>query len=168
MAGLMAFAFWQMYQAKKARDALTAKVMAEYKRQQDVREAGIHIRNGQNYLQRKKYADAISEFDEAIKLDPYNPSPFHQKGYAYLRANQLADAIKTLQDLTTKIDPSYALGHFTLALAYQLNGDNANALKEARTTLDVNPAYCENFRKDLAYAWFVNSRDYEQRCVRNY
>ena len=65
------------------------------------------------------------------------------------------------------MDPSYPLGHFSLALAYWKVGDITNATKEAKTTLDVNPAYCENFKKDPAYDWFVRSADYDQRCVKS-
>jgi tetratricopeptide (TPR) repeat protein len=161
MGGLLGFAFWEWHRATKA--------SAESEEKTQKVEALAHINLGHLYLQKKKFDKAIQEYDAAIKLDPKNQTAYSSKGYTQIRAGDKAlqydEAIKTLEYLTTKVDPSYSLGHYNLALAYSKKGKNKEAVQEAVTVLKGDIDFCKTFNGDSNnYKWFLNTDEYKALC----
>jgi predicted Zn-dependent protease len=117
-------------------------------------------------MQKKKFNEAALAYDEAIKLQPTNSTLYSSKGYALIRAKRYLEAIKVLEDLTVK-DPTYPWGHYNLALAYSKNGGrDSDAVKEATIVLDNDRNFCDTFKKDPNYDWFITSSEYLARCPR--
>jgi tetratricopeptide (TPR) repeat protein len=167
MLSLTGFALWQMQRAQAEKKiANDAKREAEEKK--DKIESLSHMNKGQLFLQRKKFDDAVKEYDEAIKLDPLNPAAYASKGYAQIRAGdktgQYDTAINTLEYLISKVDSSYALGHYNLALAYWKAKRPEDAMKEAKAVLNLGIGFCDTFKGDSNYKWFVDSEDYKNTC----
>jgi tetratricopeptide (TPR) repeat protein len=157
------FAIMQMRRARIAeKKADQARAEAEEKRNKI--EALAHINKAQVYLQRKKFDDAVTEYELAISLDPTNAQAYTSKGYAQIRAGRYDDAIATLQNVTTKVDSSYALGHYNLALAYWKAQRPDDARKEAKAVLNLGIDFCETFKRDSNYKWFLDTEDYRTTC----
>jgi len=153
-------------EAKKRAEAEAAKLRQGY-----VREAGKHLRNGMASRLKKQWDEAINEYDKAIALDPESPTGYSSKGYAQMRrgeeaGGQYAEAIKTLKYLTSEVDPSYAFGHYHLALTYWKNGQKDEAVKEALEVLSLDSNFCSTFKRDVNYKWFTEKAEYTERCSR--
>jgi tetratricopeptide (TPR) repeat protein len=163
ISGVAVFAVFQLRRAQKAEGvASQAKKEAEEKRNKI--EAQAHMNKGQFFLQRRQFADAVKEFDAATQLDPVDADAWSAKGYAQFRNNQLEDAIATLEYLTTNIDTSHAYGHYNLALAYWKAKKPNDARREARTALSLGSGFCDTFKGDSNYKWFLDSDDYKNTC----
>jgi tetratricopeptide (TPR) repeat protein len=157
------FAIMQMRRARIA-EKKADQARAEAEEKKDKIESIAHLNKAQVYLQRKRFTDAVAEYDEAIRLDPLNPAAHSSKGYAQIRALQYDAAIATLENLTSKVDSSYALGHYNLALAYWKAQRPDDARKEAKAVLDLGIDFCETFKRDSNYKWFIDTEDYRSTC----
>lgn len=160
MVGVLGFALWQWHRATKA--------SAEAEEKSKKVEAAGHISKGQLYLTRKRFDDAVKEYDEAIRLDPKNPAAYGSKGYAQMRlgdkTKQYDEAIKTLEYLTSQVDKSYAFGHYNLALTYSKAGKPNEALQEAVTVLKLDIDFCKTFKDDGNYQWLLITDEYKALC----
>jgi tetratricopeptide (TPR) repeat protein len=182
MAGLLVYAFRQKSlatdYASKAQRAAEGKAWAEEQTNKAdaelealrnrQREAEQHILKGRAYLKSNKdnrFSDAVREYDEAIRLDPNNPSAISTKGYALMRDGKYPEAIGTLEALKSKY-PDYIWAPYNLALVYHLAGKTELALKEAKAVIAIDPSFCSTFWKDANYSWFADSREYPSVCPR--
>ena len=138
-------------------------------REVNVREAAIHLRYSLAFRQNKEWKKAIEECDQAIALDPESATAYSSKGYSQMRlgdeaGGQYEEAIKTLEYLTSKVDPHYPFGHYNLALTYWKNRQLTKAIAEAETVLKLDPSFCSTFQEDPEYGWFRQKREYLDQC----
>lgn len=177
MAGVLVFGFYQRHRATKAveqaieaakkekqqneKEKLTAAALEVLKDKQG--EAEKHILNARAHLKSKGFVEAVREYDEAIKLDPNNPSAYSAKGYALMRDGKYPEAIETLEALKSKY-PDYVWAHYNLALTYHLYEKPEKALAEAKAVLAIDPAFCSTYKKDPNFKWFSESTDYAALC----
>lgn len=54
----------------------------------------IHFQKGIESLEFKKYQEALSEFNQAIKINPKNPSFYNNKGFVLFNLKKLHEAVK--------------------------------------------------------------------------
>lgn len=154
-------AFWQSRRAKREFN----RANAENDKNVKLTESRVHLSKGTNLAQKKKWAEAIQEYDLAIKLDPDNNAAYSNKGYAFIRQGQFKEAIGPLEDVTRK-DPSFIWGHYNLALAYQRSGNSDWAGKEVDKVLELDPTFCNTFKSDNAYKkWVPETAQYQTRCA---
>jgi tetratricopeptide (TPR) repeat protein len=160
MAGVLVFAIIQTRRARKANAEIAEKSKKD--------ESASYMVKGQLALSRKRFDDAIKEYDEAIRLDPKNPAAYSAKGYTQMRlgdkTNQYDEAIKTLEYLTSQVDSSYALGHYNLALAYSKKGKDKEAVQEAVKVLELGIEFCKTFKDDANYKWLLIKDEYKSLC----
>jgi tetratricopeptide (TPR) repeat protein len=138
-------------------------------REESVRAAAVHLRYSLAHRQKKEWEKAIEECNKAIELDPKSATAYSSKGYSQMRVGEKAggryeEAIKTLEYLTSKVDPHYAFGHYNLALTYYKNGQLSKAIAEAETVIKLDPTFCKTFEEDLNYQWFRQTREYLDQC----
>jgi tetratricopeptide (TPR) repeat protein len=170
--GVMVFALVQRHRLIEAQQREDAAHQLAKKSAEDLAiaksnelQAALDTRSAQILMQKKKFNEAVDAYDAALKLDPSNLTLYSSKGYALFRATRYDEAIKLLEDLTKVRDPGYPWGHYNLALAYQKIGKrDDDALKEALVVLNIDPSFCETFKKDSNYSWFTASSEYRDRC----
>ncbi|HJZ79044.1 MAG TPA: tetratricopeptide repeat protein, partial [Pyrinomonadaceae bacterium] len=162
IAGLLALTVWQTVKAKRAIAALDQKNKEIVKKNNEL-EAEKHLRSGTALSRKLKLDDAIREYEEAIAIDPSIPESYSYKGYALIRQKKYPEAIKTLQDLTSRT-PDYVWGHYNLALAYWKSKKPDAAFQECQKVLDLDNSFCETFQEDSAYDWVKNSPEITKRC----
>lgn len=167
MTLVVAFAIWQYVKAN--RESNKAKIaMAETQQKNIELESDRHLQKGNAFSARKRFNDAIREYDEALKLNPNNSPALSNKGYALLRKGDLGqakyeEAVKVLTEVTAK-DPKYIWGHYNLAQAYSKAHNRDQAVKECLEVLKLDPSFCETFKGDNNYGWFTDSAEYAAQC----
>ena len=72
------------------------------------------LKRGQAFLEKKDYARATLEFQNAAKFMPRDAEPRYQLGLVYLQAGNVAAAIASLQQATS-INPKHAAAQLALA-----------------------------------------------------
>jgi tetratricopeptide (TPR) repeat protein len=93
-----------------------------------------------NYLNQKKDLDgAITNYEEAIKLEPSLVGAHNNLGMAYSAKGDVDDAMAQYR-ATIKLDPDYAIAHYNLGRALLQEGETDEAIAEFKAALTVNPA----------------------------
>ena len=101
--------------------------------------SGGLFKRGTAEIETGAYADAVADFDEAIRLRPEYGEAFHNRGVAQWRMGKLEDAL-------ADFDESIALGQVELWRAYKVRGDLKvemgrldEALADYRRSLAIRP-----------------------------
>ncbi|HZZ77370.1 MAG TPA: tetratricopeptide repeat protein [Gemmataceae bacterium] len=110
-----------------------------------------YINRGYCLHQKKLYKDALTDFDQAIKLAPANPLAWSNRGNSY---TQLSDFDKAIADLDEAIkldgrDPQY---YNNRGSAYGAKGDHRRAATDFTRAIELDPEYTPAYRnRGLAY-----------------
>jgi serine/threonine protein kinase/Tfp pilus assembly protein PilF len=120
--------------------------------------AQVHYRYGFSFLYPLgRYAEAISEMQQARQLDPLSLIINANLGGVYWGARQPDQAIQQCRK-TLEMDPRFAPAHFNLAWAYQQKGMFDEAIKEMQTAtanasdFGTNPQFLSQLARAYALA----------------
>jgi len=90
---------------------------------------GPHANLGVIYRQSGKFAESVTELEQAVKLSPRQPIYLNQLGIAYRQQGQFAKARDAYQRALA-LDPGYAAAALNLGILYDLYlGDTPRALE---------------------------------------
>jgi tetratricopeptide (TPR) repeat protein len=115
-----------------------------------------HADLAEELFEREQYADAIAEYQIAIRLSPHaglSASLFNNLGLSFQRVRQYPQAIASFQH-AIRIQPSFELYYVNLIKAYQEAGVMAVAKEKLFATVDRNPVDAE--------AWYLLGLLYEE------
>ncbi|QMS87271.1 glycosyltransferase [Nostoc edaphicum CCNP1411] len=108
----------------------------------------LHYHLGIAYNRLKKFPQAISHYQAAIKLPIY---PMLKLG-AYNNLGNLLKAAgdfngaKTAYATTLKIDPTFVVGHYNLAMTFKALGLFIEAIAYYKNAIGLNPNYAEAYQ----------------------
>jgi tetratricopeptide (TPR) repeat protein len=87
--------------------------------------AELHAR-GRRLLAEERFAEAIQQLGQAIKLDPSLSLAYNARGYALFRLRRYTEAIKDF-DEAIRLNPKYANAYLNRSAARRMTGDKAGA-----------------------------------------
>jgi tetratricopeptide (TPR) repeat protein len=116
---------------------------------------------GLAYVSGQRLTDAVSAFDRAVKLAPYNVRFLGDLASANLVLVQRGDAAagsraQTVADRAVRTDPNNPQAHLTRAIVMQVTGDVPEALKSVERALALDSSYA-NPRLDLTAIQVMNA-----------
>jgi len=91
------------------------------------------------YYKEQRFNDAIDHFEQAIKLDPYNPLFHLNLGATYFLTKQNYDAEQELKK-ATELSPKMVTGWLDLAAIYYQRAQFDKAVQCLRKYLNIYPA----------------------------
>lgn len=97
---------------------------------------------GQAYFQLKKFPEAFSDFDNAIKVGIVTPKLFLNRGKCHVILSRPAEAIPDLAK-SLELEPRNPETWYFKAVAEGKTGDLAGALKDYSKAIELNPQYVE-------------------------
>ncbi|MBN8680613.1 MAG: tetratricopeptide repeat protein [Chitinophagales bacterium] len=97
---------------------------------------------GQAYFQLKKFPEAFSDFDNAIKAGIVTPKLFLNRGKCHVILSRPAEAIPDLAK-SLELEPRNPETWYFKAVAEGKTGDLAGALKDYSKAIELNPQYVE-------------------------
>ena len=103
-------------------------------------DAIAYSNRGFSYLNDKRYAEALTEFQKAIDIKPDYEKAHFGRGHVYRRTKRYADAINAFQQ-AIKFKPNYKEAYHGLGVTYFESGDNSKATAAANAALGINPHY---------------------------
>ncbi|MHA7840923.1 MAG: tetratricopeptide repeat protein, partial [Gammaproteobacteria bacterium] len=86
-----------------------------------------------------RYAEAIADYDEALRLNPAKAEAYHNRGYAKRQLGRYTEAIADY-DEALRLNPAYAGAYFDRGFAKGQLGRYAEALVDYDEALRLNPA----------------------------
>ncbi len=119
---------------------------------------------GQEQFKKRRYADAIKLFDEAIGLDGKNAQAYQAIGLTYQKMRDYAKAADSFKMATT-VDPKYVSAYFALGQLQLISLKKFDrAQGSLRKVLDLDPNYEEGKAKDLlANAYLKQGATYHRQ-----
>ena len=96
------------------------------------------------YLHRKDATRALSDANDAIRLDPQYAAAYALRGVAYRQQGDFDRAIAEYNN-AIRINPRFAPAYYNRGLAYGHKGQNARAIKEYDEAIRLNPRYADAY-----------------------
>jgi tetratricopeptide (TPR) repeat protein len=103
---------------------------------EDPGDAQVHLHLGSTYIALGKLAEATSELERCLSLDPRNDRALVELGRAQALDNRLEEAIATLQK-AVDVNPQFPEPHYYLAGIYRARGDEERYRQEMKTFGDL-------------------------------
>lgn len=97
---------------------------------------------GQAYFELRKFQEAFSDFDNAIKAGIVTPKLFLNRGKCHVILNRSAAAVPDLTR-SLELEPRNPETYYFLAIAQGKTGDAANSLKNYSKAIELRPDYIE-------------------------
>lgn len=114
--------------------------------------------NGNNFVNQKKYAEAIEQYQQALKKNPEDHRLNLLIGLCYAQLGKLDEALR-YTELASKNAPSFN-SYYNLGLIYSARQESDKAIQEFDRALAVNPkSFLTEYQKGLAYG---NLKKYNQ------
>jgi tetratricopeptide (TPR) repeat protein len=135
------------------------KAEAERKQHQEANLALAYNTRGGAHLEKKDYDNALSDFNEAIRLDPNFALAYKNRGWVRCEKKEYDKAISDFNE-AIRLDPNLALAYNNRGGAHLEKKDYDNALSDFNEAirLDPNLALAYNNR-----GWFhIKKRDYDK------
>jgi tetratricopeptide (TPR) repeat protein len=108
-----------------------------------------HVNRGILRLRRNQVDAAISDFDDAIALDPTQPEAYLNKGAALMRVDNAGDALPLFTASLERNTQRPELAHFGRAIANETLGNLRAAYDDYRRASELRPNWQEP-RTELA------------------
>jgi tetratricopeptide (TPR) repeat protein len=109
---------------------------------QENEDAIAYNRLGRLLVQAKRYEEAKSAFENAIRIDPNFAMAHSNLGALYGQQNDLERALRELHT-ALRLDESNALAHNNLGRVYLLSGKREQAIAEWKASLAIDPSQPE-------------------------
>ncbi len=100
--------------------------------------ASVHLKEGIILREKKKWEEAIEEYQKAIYWDHYTLKAYYRLAYAYAETKKIDEALATYLQLK-EIAPDYADIHYNLGSLYLRTGKWENAREELQRAIELNP-----------------------------
>ena len=96
------------------------------------------IDRGDSCFEKGQHDEAISEFSEALKLNPDSARAYWSRAAAYVQKYRYDEAISDYTE-TIRLDPEIASNYVARGLAYKLKGNIDQAIKDFEKALSLKP-----------------------------
>lgn len=102
--------------------------------------AAAYVSRGQLNSDNEDYADAVADFNEALKLDPKDPATLILRGNAY---DGLGEADRAIADYTAAIalNPGDAAPYYNRGAIHHERGERERAAADYRRALAIDPTF---------------------------
>ena len=108
--------------------------------------AYVFHEKGEEKFKSENYADAIKDFDQAIKASVQNFDSYLMRGKCFEKLGNIKAAIENY-NLAIKYNPNYTDAYFSLALIEANGKDEKSALSDFAMVLKLNPNYLEVYNR---------------------
>ena len=106
--------------------------------QELVQGARVHLIRGRAALEAKRYAEAVTEFRQAVSANPENVTAHVNLGAALTQTADLNGAVEQFE-ATLRLDPNNTTAHYNLAVLLANENKHAQAVVHLEAVSSINP-----------------------------
>lgn len=96
------------------------------------------LKKGIDYGRHDKYDEAITEFDNAIKINPNSANTYYDRGVIYDKKGDLDQAILDFSK-AIEIDPNLTDAYYNRGFDYYKRGDSEKAISDYNKVIELSP-----------------------------
>lgn len=122
--------------------ALVVLMVGQARADDVVQEFVKHFNSGNGYFKEGKFDSAISELEEAVKLNQNFAMAYSLLGACYVSKGKYSLAIRQVEK-AIRLDPDEAGFHYNLGMVYVKKGQYELAVKPLEEALRLNPNLAE-------------------------
>jgi len=127
-------------------------------------QAESYYNKGVAFSHQDRYADAIDQYNEAIRIDPDYTKAYNNRGNAYLIQEEFDLAIADY-DKAIELDPDFALAYNNRGLAYMHQSRYDLALADFDKAIELDPSYTKAYDHRNSAAKLLASSNNNARPV---
>jgi tetratricopeptide (TPR) repeat protein len=126
--------------------------------------SAYYTNRGTAYTSHRDYASAIEDHNEAIRLNPNNPTAYYNRGDAYYNKGDRDLAIRDYNE-AIRLKPDYAFAYVGRGVSYSAKKDYDRAIEDYNEAIRLNP----NEGSAYDHRGFAHARegDYD-RAIQDY
>jgi tetratricopeptide (TPR) repeat protein len=113
------------------------KVTADGKKQ-----SSVYFNSGVSYQAKGQSSKAVSEYEKAIQINPYNIKAHYNLGILYKQQAKYEKSIQEYRQVV-KLDPYFGKAHYNLGVILKTLGRNQEALMEFKRTVQIDPGFAD-------------------------
>jgi tetratricopeptide (TPR) repeat protein len=106
-----------------------------------------YVSEGKKRLYQGQFSQALESYEKARHLNPDDPKIYNYIGYAQILSGQPSEAVSSLQTSIQK-DPSYALAHYNLSIAYWALNRQKESVRELDKAEKLDPGLAKAAPRD--------------------
>jgi uncharacterized protein (TIGR02145 family) len=129
-------------------------------------DAVTYYNRGMESFNKEDYNQAISDFTQAIRLNPNYPAIYFNRGIAYHSKKDYDNAIADYTE-AIRLAPNIESGYYGRGGAYLLKGDYSKAIEDFQTALRIDPnpnrSLAKKIQNDLGVAYNNRGREFFQK-----
>jgi len=122
---------------RRCDDALLRETLSGYE------VVATHVNRGILRLRREQTDEAVADFDRAIALDPNQAEAYLNKGAAFIRRANPAEAVQLFTVALERNTTRPAVAHYGRAVAQEALGNVAAAYRDFRRASEIAPEWRE-------------------------
>jgi tetratricopeptide (TPR) repeat protein len=106
--------------------------------------ARAHHFRGLAHENKGEFAEALADYDEAIRLGPEVATVYFSRGKLY---QETLDYDRSIADLNEaiRLDPKLTIAYDWRGLSYYYKGDNNRAIADFDTAIRIDPSYASGY-----------------------
>ena len=112
---------------------------------------GQHLRKAYSFYRKRRYQDAIKEFNEAVKNSPYDPDIYYWRGRAYIFLKRYDNAIDDFEKVI-ELNPEYVKAYNNLGWLYGIRHEYEKSIDYLSHSIELKP--------DNGWAYYSRARGY--------
>jgi tetratricopeptide (TPR) repeat protein/formylglycine-generating enzyme required for sulfatase activity len=120
---------------------------------------GFYNNRGLSYFNKKEYDKAISDYNEAIRLQPNHAAAYNNRGNAYQAMKDYDKAISDYNE-AIRLEPNYAVAYFKRGNAYEATKDYNKAISDYNEAVRLEPNHSVVYNS-RGFAYY-EKKDYDK------
>ena len=112
-----------------------------------------YMRRGKHHETMAEWDEALSFFEEAVRIAPNNPEARLRYAYTILHAGRPVDEVQPHAQRALQLAPSEAESHYVMARCYEERGNEKGAKRHFEKALELRPAFAEAQKRLKRLKW---------------
>ncbi len=104
--------------------------------------APLHNLLGSALMQEKRYEEAIEEFDQALRHNPYFALAWEKRGTTFLLLERQEEALSSFAE-ALDLNPSLPDAHYGAALIFSERGEQSQAIRHLEAAVQIQPSHAQ-------------------------
>ena len=141
---------------------MALKIIEDGNKQKIKGKTVIYIFEGIAHSNKKRWDEAIDEYNKGIEINPKYPEAYNTRGAAY---DDKGEYDKAISDYTKaiEINPSFADAYQNRGIAYDDKGQCDKAISDYTKAIEINPGDAGAYY-NRGFTYIVNLGDKEKGC----